>query len=294
MDIDVVSFVDYLSIDEVLEKHDVRVRETKGHLRIAGVKVISDGTLTSGAYLSRPFENSEDDYGLQYISYEGLKEVIGKAVQSDWRFCVHAMGDAAVEKVLDVYEEVLAEEGREPFGDFQNILNHSSAIRKDQLPRVASLGVGLSLYPSAASKLIELFSITIGEDRASAANPVRSAIENGILVSAHMDTPVIEANPLIIVWAAAGRKSVATGQVFDEDETVSVLDALRLTTINSAKQYGIDDKVGSIAAGKQADLVILDRNPLKTEIDEIGKIRVLQTFKNGKSVYENYESKEAK
>jgi predicted amidohydrolase YtcJ len=291
MDIDVVSFVDYKSIDEVLERFSFKVGEEKNHLLVAGIKVISDGTLSSGAYLSKPFEGTLDNYGLQYVSAEALTEALARSLKNGWQVCVHAMGDAAVEKLLSAYEAAKAAVEKESGAGAlkqpraQNIINHASAIRKDQLPRVAADGFALSLYPSAACKLFEIFTSTIGNERASNSNPVRSAIENGILVTAHNDAPVMEANPLIIVWAAANRRSVQTGTVFGKEERVSVLDALKLTTANAAKQYGIDKSVGSIVAGKRADFVILSENPLQVNADDIRKLRVRQTIKGGKTVF---------
>jgi predicted amidohydrolase YtcJ len=281
--IDVVSFVDYTAIDEVLARFPYKVGETRNRVRIAGIKIISDGTLSSGAYLSRPFEGT-NDRGIQYISAEKLRASIGRALENKWSFCVHAIGDAAVDKVMDAYEDALLRAGSVP-SEPVKIINHATAIRLGQLPRVKALGFTLSLFPSATSKLYELFCATIGKDRAAATNPVRSALSHGIPVTAHNDTPVFEANPLIVVWAAMNRKSVASGTVFGPEERVGAEDAIRLTTISAARQYGVERDYGSIEAGKRADFVILDTNPLRAPPEEIGEIRVLATVKSGETVY---------
>jgi predicted amidohydrolase YtcJ len=281
--IDVVSFVDYTSIDEVLARFPYKVGETRNRIRIAGVKIISDGTLGSGAYLSRPFEGT-NDRGIQYISAKDLRGNIERALRNRWSFCVHAIGDAAVDKVMDAYEEALSLTGLVP-NEPVKIINHATSIRLDQLPRVKSLGFTLSLFPSATSKLYELFCATIGKERADATNPVRSALSYGIPVTAHNDAPVFEANPLIAVWAAMNRKSVASGAAFRPEERVGAEDAIRLTTISAARQYGIDRDYGSIEPGKRADFAILDANPLRTPPEKIGEIRVLATVKSGETVY---------
>jgi predicted amidohydrolase YtcJ len=281
--IDVVSFVDYTAIDDVLARFPYEIGVTRNHIRIAGIKIISDGTLSSGAYLSKPFEGTNDS-GIQYISAKTLCDSIARALKNKWSFCIHAIGDAAVDKVMDAYEEALNRTGPVP-NEPVKIINHATAIRLDQLPRVKALGFALSLFPSATSRLYELFCATIGKERTDGTNPVRSALSKGILVTAHNDTPVFEANPLIIVWAAVNRKSVVSGTVFSPEERVGVEDAIRLTTISSARQYGVDQDCGSIEPGKRADFVILDANPMRTPPEEIGKIRILSTVKSGEIVY---------
>jgi predicted amidohydrolase YtcJ len=255
--IDVASFVDYESIDEVLEHLPYAVGTTGEHLRICGLKIISDGTLSSGAFLSEPFNGTDDDYGIEYVSRSDLKAQVRKALLNDWQFMVHAMGDAAIDKLLDVYEEVLAEE-QLPCGGRRNIINHASGIRRNQLERVGRLGLIISFYPSAASALIELFNQTLGIKRASVVNPLASALREGIVVTAHNDAPIIEPNPFIIWWAAVNRKSLITGYEFAPEERVSVSDGLRLFTIDAAYQHGEETVRGSLEPGKKADLLIID------------------------------------
>jgi predicted amidohydrolase YtcJ len=282
--LDLASFVDYESLDEVLDRLPYRVGVTKGHLRVCGMKIISDGTLSSGAFLSEPFNGTDDDYGIEYISRVDLKAQVRRALRNDWQFMVHAMGDAAIDKLLDVYEEVLDEEGLSPVGR-RNIINHASGIRRNQLARVRSLGLIVSFYPSAASALIELFSQTLGPERAATVNPLSSALKEGIIVTAHNDAPIIEPNPFVIWWAAVNRKSVSSGIRFAPEECVSVEEGLRLFTIDAAYQHGEEAVRGSLEAGKKADLLVIDRNPFNIDPDELKDIRVLATIKDGAVVY---------
>jgi predicted amidohydrolase YtcJ len=282
---DVVSFVDYASIDGLLARFDYRVGEPKRGLKIAGVKIISDGTIASGAYMSRPFEGTDGDFGLQYISREALEENIRKALEKGWQFCVHAIGDAAVDKLLDAYEAARAGLPGDLTGP-AGIINHATSIRKDQLPRVKRLGLSLSLFPSATAGMYELFCRTVGRERAAATNPVCAALETGILVTAHNDTPVFEANPMIILWAAVNRRSLATGAAYSQEERVDAAEALRLVTVNVAKQFRIDAYAGSIEAGKNADFAVLDRNPLRLRPELLGGVRVSATVKRGETVFD--------
>lgn len=101
----------------------------------------------------------------------------------------------------------------------------------------------------------------------------------------HCDFFVTPLDPLFIAWTAVNRVS-RTGQVIGPDERISAKDAFRALTIDAAHQYGEDQQKGSIAVGKLADFVVLDRNPLTVDPAAIKDLRVVQTFKEGKPVYE--------
>jgi len=281
--IDIASFTDYTAIDEVLERYPFTVGETLSHVRICGVKMISDGTLAAGAYLSRPFEGT-NNYGIQYIPFGRMKEAIRKALENGWQFCVHTIGDAAIDKLLDAYEEVLGEGVPDPMAG-RHIINHAPAIRLDQLERVKRLKMIISFYPSAGVSLYELFCRTIGKDRAGMTNPMKSAIEHGITCTMHNDAPIIGPDPFIIMWAAVNRTSVRTGTLFSPQERISVEEALRALTINGAYQHREEDRKGSIEAGKIADLVVLNLDPLAIDPMRIRELHPLMTVKDGVTVY---------
>lgn len=282
--LDIASYVDYESIDTVLEHLPYRVGVDEGHLRLCGIKIISDGTLSSGAYLSEPFNGTTCDYGIEYITRDALKTQVRKALRNNWQFMVHAMGDAAIDKLLDVYEEVLAEDHLSPEGR-RNIINHGSGVRVNQLERIKRLGFIISFYPSAASAMIDLFTHTLGAKRAHKVNPLGSAHALDIVITAHNDSPIIEPNPFIIWWAAVTRKNINTGEVFAPEERIPVADALRLFTSTAAWQHGEEHLRGSLEPGKKADLLVLDRNPFAIDPDELKDIRVLKTVKDGVVVY---------
>lgn len=86
------------------------------------------------------------------------------------------------------------------------------------------------------------------------------------------------------IWCAVNRKTL-NGIVLGEDEKVNVLDAIKAVTINAAYQYFEENEKGSIKEGKFADLIIVDKNPLKVDVDDIRNIKVLETIKNGTTVY---------
>lgn len=114
-------------------------------------------------------------------------------------------------------------------------------------------------------------------------SPLNSALHS-INFTLHQDTPVMMPDMFESIYCAASRKS-QSGMVLGENQKISVLEALKAVTINAAKQYRQDNKKGSISPGKAADYIILDKNPLSVGLDEIRNIKVLETIKNGNTVW---------
>ena len=115
-------------------------------------------------------------------------------------------------------------------------------------------------------------------------SPVRAALERGLVYNFHQDTPVLEPDMLQTVWCAANRVTRG-GQPIGQDQCVGVYDALKGVTCNAAYAYHEEERKGTLEEGKLADLVILDRNPLKTDKRKIRDIQVLETVKEGETLY---------
>ena len=124
----------------------------------------------------------------------------------------------------------------------------------------------------------------LGPGRAEAISPAGSAAEQGIPFTFHQDAPVIRPDMLETVWCAVNRVT-RQGRVLGREERVDVRTALEAVTVHAAYQYFEETDKGTLAPGKQADLVILEKNPLSCPAEEIGTIAVLETIKEGVSVY---------
>ena len=120
--------------------------------------------------------------------------------------------------------------------------------------------------------------------RAYAISPARTALGLDLPYTFHQDTPVLPPDMLRTVQCAVTR-STETGAVLGREECISPLEALRGVTVNAAYQYFEEKEKGSIQVGKRADLVVLSANPLKVPANEIGKIEVLVTIKEGSVQY---------
>ena len=121
-------------------------------------------------------------------------------------------------------------------------------------------------------------------ERGNHISPVRDAINRGVKVTFHQDTPVTKPNMLHSIWCAVNRVS-RSGNIIGKDQQIDVYDALKAVTINAAYQYFEEDNKGVIEEGKKADLVILDQSPLEVDKICIKDIKVLETIKDGKTIY---------
>jgi predicted amidohydrolase YtcJ len=193
---------------------------------------------------------------------------------SNWQLLVGANGTRAVDQALRVIETVLRDS---PNRKHRHRLDRCTRITSEQLERAARLGLTLS-HPGA-SRNSRLKTKQSGSQWNWSA-PLGSEFLYNLAVSLQSDTPTTPVNPVRDLQTAA------SWILSDENSTVSdpreaVDQALKTLTIFPAYQCFLDHKVGSLAVGKLADLVVLDRNPRETDIDTLGDIRVVQTYVQG-------------
>jgi predicted amidohydrolase YtcJ len=123
-----------------------------------------------------------------------------------------------------------------------------------------------------------------GREQAMYISPMRDAIDKGLVPTNHTDFVVAPLDQMFMMWSAVNRLSRA-GEVIGADQRVAPLEALKAMTINVAYQYGEQASKGSLEAGKLADMVILDQNPLKVDPMKIKDVKVVETIKEGKTIY---------
>jgi predicted amidohydrolase YtcJ len=161
---------------------------------------------------------------------------------------------------------------------------HSQFIRPDQLDKYAEVGLIPSFFTNHAFFWGDVHVRNLGEPRAFFLSPMKTARARGLRPTNHTDAAVTPPDPLFTIWTAVNRTS-RSGRVIGPDERVTPLEALKATTINAAYQYFEEATKGTIEPGKLADLVILSDNPLTVDPARIAEIRVLETIKEGKTVY---------
>lgn len=284
--LDVVSYMDY-SADAYLASE--WYGETyRNHYRIAGVKLTLDGSPQGRtAWITSPYRIPPEGAGADYAGYPAIpsdpevQAILDKAYRNDWQVLIHGNGDAAVDQLIRTLRPVADELGTR---DRRSVLIHGQYVREDQLDALRELDVAVSLFPLHTFYWGDWHSQLIGPEKGQKISPTRTALEKGLTLTIHSDAPVALPNLMRVVWTAVSRTS-RSGAVIGASERLTPYEALKCITEWSAYQHFEEDRKGTLEAGKLADLVILDRNPLRIDVDEIKDILVDETIKDGDTVY---------
>ncbi len=260
----------------------------RGGLRVAGVKFSLDGSPQGRtAWVTEPYHEGPPGAPADYRAYGTLDPELYRAgaahlIRRGVPILVHANGDAAIDLMLDGVEVAVA--GIDPPPDHRAVIIHAQLMRADQLDRAAVLGAVPSFFSAHAFFWGDWHRRSFGEARGNAISPVRWAIERGVRFTVHNDAPVVPPDIMRLVSITVNRRT-RSGHVLGPEQRATVHEALHAVTLGAAYQYFEEDVKGSIAPGKQADLVVLETNPLTADPAELEHIRVVETFSRGRSVY---------
>lgn len=253
----------------------------QAHYKIGGCKVVLDGSPQGRtAWLSRPYEGG--GCGYPYLSDEQLYQICRRAVAGHRQLLAHCNGDAASEQFLTQYARAWEESPDCPM--LRPTMIHCQTVRDDQLDRMKALGMIPSLFVGHIYFWGDVHRKNLGPERAARISPARSALERGLAYNFHQDTPVTRPDMLHTVWCAVNRRT-RSGACLGPEQAIGVYDALRGVTCNAAYAYGEEGTKGTLEEGKLADLVLLDRDPLRTAPMQLRDIRVLATLKEGVCLY---------
>jgi len=285
--LDVVSFVDYMFVDTLMftkwnsKKYDNRYR-------IGGMKLTLDGSPQGRtAWRTQPYLLPPDGAKEGYLGYPAipkdsvLESLYRKGFKNDWQIQTHANGDAAMDQMIRTLTTVTNEFEKK---DRRNVLIHGQYVREDQLDSYKELDIIASLFPLHTFYWGDWHKQIIGEELGNNISPTRTALNKGLKLTIHTDAPVALPNLMRMVGITVERKS-RSGKLIGEDEKLTAYEALKAITIWSAYQHFEEDKKGTLEEGKLADMVILDKNPLKVAEEKIKEIIVLETIKDGVSIY---------
>lgn len=285
LSLDLVAYADADGLADRVSKGLKFPTSYSGRMRIGGVKLILDGSPQGKtAYFTQPYladgPNGEKNYrGTPVMTDGDVREAVAFAYEHGAQVLAHCNGDAAIDMMLDAHRAAGAPAGR------RTTIVHSQFVRRDQLERYVEYGFIPSFFTNHAYFWGDVHVKNLGKERAYSLSPMKTARNLGLRMSDHSDFFVTPLNPLFIAWTAVNRIS-RSGEVVGPDERISAHDAFKALTIDAAYQYSEDDRKGSIAPGKLADLVVLDKNPLKVPPSEIKDVRVLQTIKEGTTIYQ--------
>ena len=273
----------------MLEKHaDIDSDEYTGHVRIGGLKDVLDGSPQGRtAWMTEPYTLGEEGEGYCFHGFKDDETVYNfakYAVDTNHDYLAHANGDATADQILRCYAKAYADSENPEKDKLRPVMIHCQTARKDQYEQMPALNMIPSNFPSHIWYWGDAHLKNFGPERGSRVSAVGYAQELGLPYTFHTDCPVLVPNMLMSVWCAVNRIT-KSGVQLDESLKVPVFDALKAITINGAYQYHEEDRKGTLEAGKLADLAILDRNPLKVDPMEIRDINVMETVKEGKTLW---------
>lgn len=286
---DIVYFPDYEYFKKDFSNFKPKYMKYENRLKLAGFKFSDDGSPQGKtAWLTQPYlvppEGQSKDYkGFPIFTDETLYNDLKTLFQNHITAQLHVNGDAAIDQAIRVIKRLKDENIYQP--ELRATLIHVQNSRPDHIQKIKELGVIPSYFSTHAYLWGDWhYSSVFGPERAAFISPANSALKAGITFTIHHDAPVTPPDLITAVYAAVNRKT-RSGMVLGPNERISPIEALKAITINGAYQLQEENRKGSIKAGKIADFVILDQNPLTINPENLRKIKVLETIKEGNSVY---------
>ena len=252
-------------------------------LKIGGIKMCADGAVNSRtAAVAEPYLNRPDYYGELAITEEELHRTIMEGYPKGYRFCVHTNGERAINMFLDAIEEA---QEKYPRQDPRDRAIHCTVTTPEIIARIKKLGVLPTIFGAYpyyhGDKILPAF----GAERLERMFAARSFLDAGIKVAAHSDHNASPYPPLMGIHALVNRRSVSN-QPIGISQKISVMEALKLYTINAAYHTFEEDTLGSIEPDKLADMVVLGQDILTVPTETIIDIPIDMTIVGGKVVYQ--------
>jgi hypothetical protein len=252
-------------------------------LRIYGTKFMCDGSMSGWtAALYEPYSNEPDEYGITVVSEDELTAGIVEAHKAGLRPVTHAIGDRAIDIVLNAIELALKER---PDPDHRMSIEHCSLPTAQAIDRMKQLGVMPSSSVGFIYELGPAHLLGLGPQRIKGYFPHKTYLEKGIVSVGNSDWFVTSGNIAQQIYSVVTRTSY-TGEVVGADQAIPVKEALRLYTINGAYAAFEEGIKGSIEPGKHADFAVLDRDILSIPAEEIKDMQVEMTIVGGNIVFQ--------
>ncbi len=252
-------------------------------LRLGPVKVFSDGSLIGHTCaLTEDFADTPGERGFLQDDADALRTRIVEAHRSGWRVAAHAIGDAAIDLVLDAVEEA---QQRWPRSDVRHRIEHFGVSRPDQVARAAALGVVPVPQGRFVGEIGDGMLRALGPERAGWAYRYRSLLDAGIVAPGSSDRPVVDGAPLRGIHDMVNRRT-DSGLPCGPEEAISGLEALTAYTLGSAYASHAEADRGTIAVGKYADLAVLSDDPATVDPMSIRDLEVLSTVLAGEVVWQ--------
>jgi predicted amidohydrolase YtcJ len=256
----------------------------KERLTVNSIKLYADGALGSrGALLQQPYSDDPGNYGIRMSDPDHFRDILTLADEHGYQVNTHCIGDSANRMILLLYGEVL----KGP-NDKRWRIEHAQVIHPDDFKLFEKFSIIPSVQTTHCTSDMYWAEERVGADRIKGAYAYKELLkQNGWLING-TDFPIEELNPLLTFYAAVARKDLNGYPEggFQPENALSRQETLRSMTIWAAKGSFEENIKGSIEVGKYADFIILDKDMMTVDINEVPKIKVLKTYLNGELVFE--------
>lgn len=272
--------------DEIPDETAKAFGTYKNRLKLQGIKFLIDGSPQGKtAFWTQPLltpgpDGQPDWRGQPIFPPETLRQKMAAVHAKGLQIFCHANGDAAIDLAIDGMRAT----GVKAADDRRTVIVHSQCMRPDQLDPYVELGFSPSFFAAHTFYWGDEHLANLGPERADFISPMASAFDKGLRCSNHTDFSVTPMEPMRIMWASMLRTS-KKGAVLGADQRIDNWQALKSLTTEAAWQIFEEKTKGTLEVGKLADMVILDANPLAVAPEQFLDIAVLETFKEGKTVY---------
>lgn len=271
--------------DEAIAGHrlfglDLGLRSGLGDdfLRIGPTKVLSDGSLIGrSAFMCCDYDAEAGNRGLLQFPETQLRERLIGAHLAGWQLAVHAIGDAALDLVMDIFEEA---QQISPRPDARHRVEHVSVASDAQVARMAALGLIPVPQGRFVTELGDGVARAMGPERTRISYRIKAFLDAGIEIPASTDAPVVDANPILNIAALVNRVT-ASGADFVPEERITVEQAVRSYTVGSARAVHEDTIKGTLAPGMFADFAVLSADIYSVPAADIKAITVTATVVGG-------------
>ncbi len=263
---------------------DLGVRTGLGDewVRVGATKVFSDGSLIGRtAAMTRPYDDPPDTSGFLLQEPERLHETIVAAHAHGWQVATHAIGDAALDVVLDAYDDARR---RFPRPDTRHRVEHAGVASDAQVARIAALGVIPVPQGRFVSEIGDGMLQALGPERSRLCYRQRSFLDAGIVLPGSSDCPVVQGAPLLGIHDLVNRRT-SSGRPFTPEEALTVGQALRAYTYGSAHADHQEHEKGRLVRGLLADMVVLSDDVHAVDPTGIAAVSVVATVVGGVPVF---------
>ena len=318
--IDIIAWPLYKGVDDAEFDAIVSDRRKSGRLRRGGIKMTVDGSIQGyTAFLSQPYyvqpadtqptadkcvtdtaehifvstdtpsgsgdnpaEPGEAHRGYSNMTQEEIDTWLKRCDGANVQTQVHTNGDAATDMLIKAVKKV---RGDKPRPELRTTIIHAQTMREDQLEFSAKHGLTPSFFPIHVyfwgDRHREIF---LGPERAARISPSRTALNRNLKITLHHDAPIAGIEMLTVAWSAVNRVTTS-GKELGPEHRITPFEALRAITADAAWQNFEEERKGTLEAGKLADMVVLSGDPLAIDPMKIKDIQVLETIKEGNSIF---------